>query len=123
MVVTREMLAAKFETIFPHLDERQRRLLLEAEARALGMRRALTQTRHLLYQHGHRIEPVTAPPDLPARIPPYVPRRTATLKTSPKTKKRVNYLRALSDAAQYGKRSLAAGVVVLAAPRCGHGRT
>src|SRR5262249_17244020 len=36
MVVTQEMLAAKFETIFPHLDERQRRLLLGAEARALG---------------------------------------------------------------------------------------
>jgi hypothetical protein len=34
--VTREMLAAKFETILPHLDERQRRLLLGAEARALG---------------------------------------------------------------------------------------
>jgi hypothetical protein len=30
------MLATKFETIFPHLDERQRRLLLGAEARALG---------------------------------------------------------------------------------------
>jgi transposase len=36
MTVTREMLAAKFGTIFPHLDERQRRLLLGAEARALG---------------------------------------------------------------------------------------
>jgi hypothetical protein len=34
--VTREMLAAKFETIFPHLDERQRRLLMGAEARVLG---------------------------------------------------------------------------------------
>ncbi len=34
--VTREMLAAKFESIFPHLDERQRRLLMGAEARALG---------------------------------------------------------------------------------------
>jgi transposase len=34
--VTQEMLAAKFEAIFPHLDERQRRLLLGAEARALG---------------------------------------------------------------------------------------
>src|SRR5512135_436848 len=34
--VTREMLAAKFEVIFPHLDERQRRLLMGAEARALG---------------------------------------------------------------------------------------
>ena len=30
------MLAAKFQVIFPHLDERQRRLLLGAEARALG---------------------------------------------------------------------------------------
>src|SRR3974390_3020247 len=36
MVITGEMLAAKFETIFPHLDERQRRLLMGAEARALG---------------------------------------------------------------------------------------
>src|SRR5690348_4010179 len=36
MVVTREMLAAKFETVFPHLDERQRRLLMGAEARVLG---------------------------------------------------------------------------------------
>src|ERR1700751_5979789 len=36
LVVTREMLAAKLGSIFPHLDERQRRLLLGAEARALG---------------------------------------------------------------------------------------
>ncbi len=36
MVVTKEMLAAKFGVIFPHLDERQRRLLMGAEARALG---------------------------------------------------------------------------------------
>ena len=36
MTVTREMLAAKFEVIFPHLDERQRRRLMGAEARALG---------------------------------------------------------------------------------------
>jgi transposase len=36
MEVTREMLAAKFEAILPHLDERQRRLLMGAEARALG---------------------------------------------------------------------------------------
>jgi hypothetical protein len=35
-VVTREMLAAKFGSVLPHLDERQRRLLLGAEARALG---------------------------------------------------------------------------------------
>jgi Rhodopirellula transposase DDE domain len=41
------------------------------------MRRALAETRHLLDQHGHRIEPVTAPPDLPARIPPYIPRTDA----------------------------------------------
>ena len=36
LVVTREMLAAKFGSIWQHLDERQRRLLLGAEARALG---------------------------------------------------------------------------------------
>src|ERR1700749_2229032 len=34
--VTQEMLAAKFGAIFPHLDERQRRLLMGAEARGLG---------------------------------------------------------------------------------------
>src|ERR1039457_5019448 len=33
---TGETLAAKFEAIFPHLDERQRRLLMGAEARSLG---------------------------------------------------------------------------------------
>ncbi len=37
------------------------------------IRRALAEIRDLLDQHGHRIEPVTAPPGLPARIPPYVP--------------------------------------------------
>jgi hypothetical protein len=36
VVVTREMLAAKFGVILPHLDERQRRLYLGAEAGALG---------------------------------------------------------------------------------------
>ena len=35
-MVTVEMLAAKFESIWPHLDERQRRLLLGSEAKALG---------------------------------------------------------------------------------------
>jgi hypothetical protein len=35
------------------------------------IRRALTEIRDLLDQHGHRIEPVTAPPGLPTRIPPY----------------------------------------------------
>jgi hypothetical protein len=40
------------------------------------MRRALTEIRDLLGQHGHRIEPVTVPPGLPARIPPYVPQTT-----------------------------------------------
>jgi hypothetical protein len=34
--VTEELLAAKFVMILPHLDERQRRLLMGAEARALG---------------------------------------------------------------------------------------
>ena len=33
---TEQALAAKFEVLLPHLDERQRRLLLGAEARALG---------------------------------------------------------------------------------------
>ncbi|MED7828346.1 ISAzo13 family transposase, partial [Streptomyces chiangmaiensis] len=33
---TRELLAAKFQAVFPHLDERQRRLMLGAEARSLG---------------------------------------------------------------------------------------
>ena len=33
---TRQVLAAKFPVIFPHLDERQRRLLMGAEARSLG---------------------------------------------------------------------------------------
>src|SRR5437879_7727811 len=36
VVVTREMLAAKFGVVLPHLEERQRRLFLGAEARALG---------------------------------------------------------------------------------------
>src|SRR6266516_462180 len=36
MVDSGELLAAKFEAIFPHLDERQRRLLMGAEARVLG---------------------------------------------------------------------------------------
>jgi hypothetical protein len=36
MVENSEMLAAKFQVILPHLDERQRRLLMGAEARALG---------------------------------------------------------------------------------------
>ena len=34
------------------------------------IRRALTEIRDLLDQHGHRIEPVTSPPGLPTRIPP-----------------------------------------------------
>ena len=36
MEESRQVLAAKFQSIFPHLDERQRRLLMGAEARALG---------------------------------------------------------------------------------------
>ena len=36
VVVTREMLAAKSGSVFPHLDERQRRLVMGAEARVLG---------------------------------------------------------------------------------------
>src|SRR5450755_3057837 len=36
MEITRKVLAAKFQAVFPHLDERQRRLLMGAEARAMG---------------------------------------------------------------------------------------
>ena len=36
VTVTREKLTAMFEEILPHLDERRRRLVLSAEARALG---------------------------------------------------------------------------------------
>src|SRR5215813_9691603 len=36
LVVTGEMLAAKYAALLPHLDERQRRLTLGAEARSLG---------------------------------------------------------------------------------------
>jgi hypothetical protein len=36
MEIDEQVLAAKFEVIFPHLDERQRRLLLAAEAGSLG---------------------------------------------------------------------------------------
>src|SRR5437867_566465 len=35
-VEVQELLAAKFAALFPHLDERQRRLAAGAEARALG---------------------------------------------------------------------------------------
>ncbi|MGW6413426.1 ISAzo13 family transposase, partial [Streptomyces vinaceus] len=33
---TRSQLSVKFAVLFPHLDERQRRLLMAAEARVLG---------------------------------------------------------------------------------------
>jgi transposase len=36
MEIDESMLAAKFEAVLPHLDERQRRLVLAAEARSLG---------------------------------------------------------------------------------------
>src|ERR1700720_3412096 len=36
MEETRQVVAAKFQAIFPHLDERQRRLLMGAEGRSLG---------------------------------------------------------------------------------------
>ena len=36
MEIDERVLAAKFDSILPHLDERQRRLLLAAEARSLG---------------------------------------------------------------------------------------
>src|SRR5208282_3824633 len=36
MEETGQVLAAKFAVVFPHLDERQRRLVMGAEARSLG---------------------------------------------------------------------------------------
>ena len=49
------------------------------------MRRALDETRHLLDQHGHRIEPVTAPHSLPACIPRYAPQATGNTENEIKT--------------------------------------
>jgi hypothetical protein len=49
------------------------------------MRRALAEIRDLLDQHGHHIEPVTAPPGLPARISPYVPQTTGNAGNEIKT--------------------------------------
>jgi Helix-turn-helix of DDE superfamily endonuclease len=40
------------------------------------IRRALTEIQDLLDQHEYHVEPVTTPPGLPARIPPYVPQTT-----------------------------------------------
>ena len=49
------------------------------------MRRALAEVRDLLDQHGHRIEPVTPPPGLPARISPYVPQTAGNTENEIKT--------------------------------------
>jgi Helix-turn-helix of DDE superfamily endonuclease len=49
------------------------------------IRRALTEIRDLLDQHEYHIEPVTAPPGLPARIPPYVPQATGNTENEIKT--------------------------------------
>ncbi|MGE5131899.1 MAG: ISAzo13 family transposase, partial [Gemmatimonadota bacterium] len=49
------------------------------------MRRALAEIRDLLDQHGHHIEPVTAPPGLPARISPYVPQTAGNAENEIKT--------------------------------------
>ena len=49
------------------------------------IRRALTEIRDLLDQHEYHIEPVTAPPGLPARIPRYVPQTTGNTENEIKT--------------------------------------
>ena len=49
------------------------------------MRRALAEIRDLLDQHGHHIEPVIAPPGLPAQIPPYVPQTAGNAENEIKT--------------------------------------
>jgi hypothetical protein len=50
MELDERVLAAKFGTILPHLDERQRRLLLAAEARSLGHRGISLVARALGYR-------------------------------------------------------------------------
>jgi hypothetical protein len=47
--------------------------------------RALNEIRDLLNQHDYHIEPVTAPPGLPARIPRYVPQTTGNTENEIKT--------------------------------------
>jgi Rhodopirellula transposase DDE domain len=49
------------------------------------IRRALTEIRDLLDQHEYHIEPATAPPGLPARIPRYVPQTTGNTENEIKT--------------------------------------
>jgi hypothetical protein len=43
------------------------------------IRRTLTEVQGLLDQHGHVIEPVTAPPNLPTRLPPYIPQTDSNM--------------------------------------------
>jgi len=43
------------------------------------IRRALAETRHLLDQHRRVIQPATAPPGLPAHIPPHIRQPAGTL--------------------------------------------
>jgi hypothetical protein len=43
------------------------------------IRRTLTEVQGLLDQHGHVIEPVTAPPNLPTRLPPYIPQTDSNI--------------------------------------------
>src|SRR2546428_716181 len=54
--VTREMLAAKFQAIFPHLDERQRRLLLAAELTRQGHKVSADTVRDLLHEQGFSLQ-------------------------------------------------------------------
>ena len=49
------------------------------------IRRALAEIRDLLDQHEYHIEPATAPPGLPARIPPYVPQAAGNTENEIKT--------------------------------------
>jgi hypothetical protein len=49
------------------------------------IRRALAEIRDLLDQHEYHVEPVTAPPGLPACIPRYVPRATGNTENQIKT--------------------------------------
>ena len=54
-VQSEEALAAKFAAVLPHLDERQRRLVMGAEARALGHGGIKTVARAAGVERGDRV--------------------------------------------------------------------
>jgi hypothetical protein len=68
---------------FRSINEQAELAALAAET-GLGDHRVPRPARHLPDQHGHRIEPVTALPHLPAHVPTYVPRTDGDLENKVK---------------------------------------